>query len=70
MVKSLVGSISNLFNTRIQKSLASSQVEEASGEDMNEVHVEHCHNPIFTPRDFIECWHAKRDSPNQAGLIR
>jgi hypothetical protein len=40
MAKSLVGLISNLFNARIQKSLALSQVEEASGEDMNEVHVE------------------------------
>jgi hypothetical protein len=40
MVKSLKGSISNIFNVRIQKSQSSSQVEEASGEDMNEVHVE------------------------------
>uniref|UniRef100_A0A2N9FX75 Uncharacterized protein n=2 Tax=Fagus sylvatica TaxID=28930 RepID=A0A2N9FX75_FAGSY len=40
MAKSLKGSISNLFNARIQKSQSSSQVEEASGEDMNEVHVE------------------------------
>uniref|UniRef100_A0A2N9GKQ8 TTF-type domain-containing protein n=1 Tax=Fagus sylvatica TaxID=28930 RepID=A0A2N9GKQ8_FAGSY len=34
------GSISKLFNAKIQKSQSSSQVEEASGEDMNEVHVE------------------------------
>ena len=40
MVKSLKGSISNIFNVRIQKSQSSSQVEEASGEDMNKVHVE------------------------------
>ena len=40
MAKSLKGSISNLFNARIQKSQSSNQVEEASGEDMNEVHVE------------------------------
>ena len=40
MTKSLNGSISNLFNARIQKSQSSSQVEESSGEDMNEVHVE------------------------------
>jgi hypothetical protein len=40
MAKSLKGSISKLFNTRIQKSQSSSQVKEASGEDMNEVHVE------------------------------
>ena len=40
MAKSLKGSISNLFNARIQKSQSSSQVEEASGEDMNEVYVE------------------------------
>jgi hypothetical protein len=40
MAKSLKGSISNLFNAIIQKSQSSSQVEEASGEDMNEVHVE------------------------------
>jgi hypothetical protein len=41
MAKSLKGSISNLFNARILKSQSSSQVEEeASGEDMNEVHVE------------------------------
>jgi hypothetical protein len=40
MAKSLVGSISNLFNARIKKFLLSSQVEEASREDMNEVHVE------------------------------
>ena len=39
MAKSLKGSTSNLFNARIQKSQSSSQVEEASGEDMNEVHV-------------------------------
>ena len=39
MAKSLKGSISNLFNVRIQKSQSSSQVEEASGEEMNEVHV-------------------------------
>jgi hypothetical protein len=39
MTKSLKGSISNLFKARIQKSQSSSQVEEASGEDMNEVHV-------------------------------
>jgi hypothetical protein len=39
MAKSLKGSISNLFNARIQKSQSSSQVEETSGEDMNEVHV-------------------------------
>ena len=40
MAKSLKGSISNLFNARIQKSQSSNQVEEASGEDMNEIHVE------------------------------
>uniref|UniRef100_A0A2N9GVW3 HAT C-terminal dimerisation domain-containing protein n=1 Tax=Fagus sylvatica TaxID=28930 RepID=A0A2N9GVW3_FAGSY len=40
MAKSLKGSISKLFNAKIQKSGSSSQVEEASGEDMNEVHVE------------------------------
>uniref|UniRef100_A0A2N9GK21 TTF-type domain-containing protein n=1 Tax=Fagus sylvatica TaxID=28930 RepID=A0A2N9GK21_FAGSY len=40
MAKSLKGSISKLFNAKIQKSESSSQVEEASGEDMNEVHVE------------------------------
>jgi hypothetical protein len=40
MTKSLKGSISKLFNAKIQKSESSSQVEEASGEDMNEVHVE------------------------------
>jgi hypothetical protein len=40
MAKSLKGSISNLFNVRIQKSQSSNQVEEASGEDMNEAHVE------------------------------
>ena len=40
MAKSLKGSISNLFNARIQKSQSWSQVEKASGEDMNEVHVE------------------------------
>jgi hypothetical protein len=40
MAKSLKGSISNLFNARIQKSQSSSQVEETSGEDMNEIHVE------------------------------
>ena len=40
MAKSLMGSISNLFNARIQKSQSSSQVKEASGEDMNEIHVE------------------------------
>jgi hypothetical protein len=40
MEKSLKGSISNLYNARIQKSQSSSQVEEISGEDMNEVHVE------------------------------
>ena len=40
MAKSLKSSISNLFNARIQKSQSSSQVKEASGEDMNEVHVE------------------------------
>ena len=40
MAKSLKGSTSNLFNARIQKSQSSSQVEEASGKDMNEVHVE------------------------------
>ena len=40
MAKSLKGSISNLFNARIQKSQSLSQVEKASGEDMNEVYVE------------------------------
>ena len=40
MAKSLKGSTSNLFNARIQKSQSSSQVEEASGEDMNKVHVQ------------------------------
>uniref|UniRef100_A0A2N9F639 Uncharacterized protein n=1 Tax=Fagus sylvatica TaxID=28930 RepID=A0A2N9F639_FAGSY len=39
MVKSLAGSISSLFNARIQKSLPSSQVEEASGEDNKDVDV-------------------------------
>jgi hypothetical protein len=43
IAKSLKGSISNLFNAKIQKSQSSSQVEEASGEDMNEVHVEPNH---------------------------
>ena len=40
MAKSLKGSISNLFNAKLQKSQSSSQVEETSGEDMNEVYVE------------------------------
>ena len=39
MAKSLVVSISSLFNVRIQKSLPSSQVEEASGEDNEDVDV-------------------------------
>jgi hypothetical protein len=39
MAKSLAGSISSLFNARIQKSLPSSQVEEASGEDNENVDV-------------------------------
>uniref|UniRef100_A0A2N9FKK4 Uncharacterized protein n=1 Tax=Fagus sylvatica TaxID=28930 RepID=A0A2N9FKK4_FAGSY len=29
-----------------------------------------CHNPIFTPGNFLGCRHAKRGSPNQVGLIR
>ena len=40
MAKSLKNSISNLFYARIQKSQYLNQVKEASGEDMNEVHVE------------------------------
>ena len=40
MAKLLVGSVSNLFNAKIKKFLFLSQVEEASREDMNEVHVE------------------------------
>ena len=40
IAKSLKGSISNLFNARIQKSQSSSQVEEASCKDMNKVNVE------------------------------
>ena len=40
MTKSLKSSISNLFNARIQKSQYSSQVEEASSEDINKVFVE------------------------------
>jgi hypothetical protein len=40
IAKSLKGLISNLFNARILKSQSSSQVEEVSGEDINEVHVE------------------------------
>ena len=43
MAKSLKGSISNLFNAKIQKSQSSSQVEEASSENMNKVHVEPNH---------------------------
>jgi hypothetical protein len=39
MTKSLAGSISSLFNARVQKSLPSSQVEEASGEDNKGVDV-------------------------------
>ena len=39
MAKSLAGLISSLFNARIQKSLPSSQVEEASGEDNEGVDV-------------------------------
>jgi hypothetical protein len=39
MTKSLKGSISNLFNARIQKSQSLSQVEEVNGEDMNEVYL-------------------------------
>ena len=35
-----MSSISNIFNAIIQNSLLSSQVEETSGEDMNEVYVE------------------------------
>ena len=44
MAKSLKCSIFNLFNAKIQKSQSSSQVEEASGEDMNEVYVESNHS--------------------------
>ena len=39
MTKSLKDLISNLFNARIQKSQSSSKVEEASGKNMNEIHV-------------------------------
>ena len=30
----------------------------------------HCHNPIFTPQEFLGCRHAKRGSPNQVGPIQ
>ena len=39
IAKSLAGSISSLFNARIQKSLPSSQVEEASDEDNKDIDV-------------------------------
>ena len=39
MAKSLASSIASLFNARIQRSLPSSQVEEASGEDNEDVDV-------------------------------
>ena len=53
MAKSLKGSISNLFNARIQKSQSSSQVEEASVEDMNEVDVEPNEN-VLANEEFSE----------------
>ena len=53
MAKSLKDSISNLFNAKIQKSQSSSQVEKASGEDMNEVHVEP-HEIVVANEEFSE----------------
>jgi hypothetical protein len=33
-------------------------------------HVSSCHNPIFTPQDFLGCRHAKRGNLDQAVLTR
>ena len=53
MAKSLNDSISNIFNARIQKFQSSSQVEEASGEDMNEVHVKP-NESVVANKEFTE----------------